>query len=116
MRATVEDFAKVFSVVREQITRVLVDRPPSQEVFKDRIAALTYAEITDLWQQERTSREKWESRSRPIMELRQQIEQEILELIQQQRLGFLTEGTRFSKYTNRGVIILKSLRIFNFDD
>jgi engulfment/cell motility protein 1 len=104
MRATVEDFAKVFSVVREQITRVLAGRPPSQEIFKERIAALTYAEITDLWQQERTSREKWESRSRPIMELRQQIEPEILELIQQQRLGFLTEGTRFSKYTNRGVI------------
>ena len=104
MRATVEDFAKVFSVVREQITRVLVGRPPSQEVFKERIGALTYAEITDLWQQERTSREKWESRSRPIMELRQQIEPEIVELIQQQRLGFLTEGTRFSKYTNRGVM------------
>nr|SVE85367.1 EOG090X02BW [Daphnia pulicaria] len=102
MRATVEDFAKVFSVVREQITRVLAGHPPSQEIFKERIAALTYAEITDLWQQERTSREKWESRSRPIMELRQQIEPEILELIQQQRLGFLTEGTRFSKYTNRG--------------
>nr|CAG4649148.1 EOG090X02BW [Scapholeberis mucronata]SVE93490.1 EOG090X02BW [Scapholeberis mucronata] len=102
MRATVEDFAKVFSVVREQITRVLAGRPPTQEVFKEKIAALTYAEITDLWQQERTSREKWESKSRPIMELRQQIEPEILELIQQQRLGYLTEGTRFSKYTNRG--------------
>nr|CAG4635993.1 EOG090X02BW [Eubosmina coregoni]SVE69673.1 EOG090X02BW [Eubosmina coregoni] len=99
MRATVEDFAKVFSVVREQITRVLTSRPPSLEAFKDRIAALTYAEITELWQQERTSREKWESRSRPILELRVQIQPEILELIQQQRLGYLTEGTRFSKYT-----------------
>ena len=103
MRATVQDFAKVFSVVREQITRVLSARPSTQEVFKERIAALTYAEITDLWQQERTSREKFESKSRPIMELRQQIEPEISELIQQQRLGYLTEGTRFSKYTNRGV-------------
>lgn len=114
MRATVEDFAKVFSVVREQITRILASRPATQEIFKEKIAALTYAEITELWQQERTSREKWESRSRPIMELRQQIEPEILELIQQQRLGYLTEGTRFSKYTNRGVnatnIIIKSLK------
>lgn len=117
MRATVEDFAKVFSVVREQISRVLVGRPVTQEIFKERIAALTYAEITDLWQQERTSREKWESRSRPIMELRQQIEPEIIELIQQQRLGFLTEGTRFSKYTNRGVIrfiIQQSLLLLTF--
>ena len=99
MRATVDDFPKVFSVVREQITRVLASKPPSLEAFKDRIAALTYAEITELWQQERTSREKWESRSRPILELRVQIQPEILELIQQQRLGYLTEGTRFSKYT-----------------
>ena len=103
MRATLEDFTKVFSVVREQITRVLVDRPASQEAFKDRIAALTYAEITDLWQQERNSREQWESRSRPIMELRTQIEPEIQELIQQQRLGYLTEGTRFTKYSKGGV-------------
>lgn len=106
MRATVEDFTKVFSVVREQITRVLAMQPPSQEAFKDKIALLTYAEITELWQQERNTREQWESRSRPIMELRQQIEPEILELIQQQRLGYLTEGTRFSKYTNRGVMNL----------
>ena len=107
MRATVEDFTKVFSVVREQITRVLASNPATQEAFKDKIAQLTYAEITELWQQERNSREQWESRSRPIMELRQQIEPEILELIQQQRLGYLTEGTRFSKYnTNRGVNIL----------
>lgn len=102
MRATVEDFTKVFSVVREQITRVLSSKPSTQEIFRDMISTLTYAEITDLWQKERTSREKWESRSRPIMELRDQITPEILELIQDHRLNFLKEGTRFNKYSHRG--------------
>ena len=104
MRATVEDFTKVFSVVREQITRVLSSKPSTQEIFRDMISTLTYAEITDLWQKERTSREKWESRSRPIMELRDQITPEILELIQDHRLNFLKEGTRFNKYSHRGVM------------
>lgn len=105
MRATVEDLDKVFSVVREQITRALASLPGSLEAFKSKIGQLTYAEITELWQQERTSREKWESRSRPIMELREQIQPEMIELIQQQRLGYLTEGTRFNKYSNRGVTL-----------
>jgi engulfment/cell motility protein 1 len=63
---------------------------------------LTYSEITNLWQQERTSREEWESHARPIVELKEQIKPEIMELIQQQRLGFLVEGTRFTKYSMRG--------------
>jgi len=63
---------------------------------------LTYSEITNLWQQERTSREEWESHARPIVELKEQITPEIMELIQQQRLAFLVEGTRFTKYSMRG--------------
>nr|CAG4638298.1 EOG090X02BW [Cyclestheria hislopi] len=104
MRATVEDFDKVFSVVREQISRALNFKSTSIEEFKKKISGLTYAEITELWQKERTSREAWESRSRPIMELREQITPEILELVQQQRLNYLTEGTRFNKYSSRGRI------------
>ncbi|GLV39999.1 Ced-12 [Carabus blaptoides fortunei] len=102
MRATTEDFVKVFSVVREQMTRALSSQPSSLDLFKVRLQALTYSEITNLWQQERTSREEWESHARPIVELKEQITPEILDLIQQQRLGFLVEGTRFTKYSMRG--------------
>lgn len=102
MRATTEDFVKVFSVVREQITRALSAQPASLDLFKARLQTLTYSEITNLWQQERTSREEWESHARPIVELKEQITPEILDLIQQQRLGFLVEGTRFTKYSMRG--------------
>lgn len=104
MRATTEDFVKVFSVVREQITRALATQPPGFDKFKQKLQLLTYSEITNLWQQERTSREEWESHARPIVELKEQITPEILDLIQQQRLGILVEGTRFTKYSNRGRI------------
>lgn len=102
MRATTEDFVKVFSVVREQITRALVSQPTSLDKFRTKLQVLTYSEITNLWQQERTSREEWESHARPIVELKEQITPEIMELIQQQRLAFLVEGTRFTKYSMRG--------------
>ncbi|KAK3927842.1 Engulfment and cell motility protein 1 [Frankliniella fusca] len=102
MRATKEDFVKVFSVVKEQITRALAGQPLSLEKFRGLLHVLTYSEITNLWQQERTNREEWESHARPIVELREQIKPEIIELIQQQRYGFLAEGTRFTKYSPRG--------------
>ncbi|KAL3275269.1 hypothetical protein HHI36_020038 [Cryptolaemus montrouzieri] len=102
MRATSEDFCKVASVVREQIVRALADTPSSLDQLKARLQTLTYSEITQLWQLERTSREEWESHARPIVELREQITPDIVSLIQQQRLAFLVEGTRFTKYSTRG--------------
>ncbi|GIX74686.1 engulfment and cell motility protein 1 [Caerostris extrusa] len=77
MRASIEDFSKVISVVREQITRALnTDPPPATlEKFKQKLATLTYNEITNLWQKERSNREEWESHARPIVELREQITQ-----------------------------------------
>lgn len=128
MRASTEDFVKVmmnqqkfvicyyiisilknlifqvFSVVREQITRALASQPAAMDKFKNKLSMLTYSEITNLWQQERTNREEWESHARPIMQLKEMITPEIMDLIQQQRLGFLVEGTRFTKYSSRGQV------------
>ena len=42
--------------------------------------------------------------ARPIVELREQITPEMLELIQKQRLIYMVEGTRFTKYTARGQV------------
>lgn len=99
MRATNEDFYKVFSVVREQIQRTLKVRPTSLEDFKTKIQALTYANITALRQQERTSKEECESTASAIVALKEKISPEIVSLIRQQRLNYLVEGTRFSKYS-----------------
>ena len=103
MRANAnEDFAKVFSVVREQIERSLKNRPRNLDDFKMKINHYTYAMITSLRQQERTSKEECESTASAIVSLKEKISPEIMELIKEQRLGYLVEGSRFSKYT-RGV-------------
>ncbi|XP_065078096.1 engulfment and cell motility protein 1 [Ochlerotatus camptorhynchus] len=99
MRATTEDFVKVFSVVREQITRSITGRPASLEDFKAKIHTFTYNTITTLRQQERTSREECESTASAIVSLKEKITPEIMSLIKEQRLGYLVVGTRFSKYT-----------------
>lgn len=114
MRATTEDFVKVFSVVREQITRAMIRKPNNFDKFKIELQQLPYSKITNLWQQERTNREEWESHAKPIVELRELITPEILELIQQQRLGFLVEGTRFTKYSTRGQVNIFYLFVFEF--
>lgn len=104
MRATHEDFEKVFSVVREQIQRSLKEpnKPNNLDNFKTKIQSLTYTNITALRQQERSSKEEWESSASAIVSLKEKITPEIIALIKSQRLGYLVEGTRFSKYS-RGV-------------
>ncbi|XP_056649056.1 engulfment and cell motility protein 1 [Diorhabda sublineata] len=102
MRATAEDFQKVASVGQEQIVRALETTPASLDQFKSKLHMLTYNEITQLWQLERNTREEWESHAKPVVELREQITPDIMGLIKQQRLAFLVEGTRFTKYSPRG--------------
>ncbi|CAH1105711.1 unnamed protein product [Psylliodes chrysocephalus] len=102
MRATAEDFQKVASVGQEQIVRALETTPASLDQLKIKLHTLTYNEITQLWQSERNTREEWESHARPVVELREQITPDIMGLIKQQRLAFLVEGTRFTKYSPRG--------------
>lgn len=102
MRATSEDHDKVLSVVREQITRSLKLRPSNFDDFKAKINTMTYATITTLRQQERTSKEECESTASAIVSLKEKITPEVMALIKAQRLGYLVEGSRFSKYS-RGV-------------
>lgn len=102
MRATAEDFQKVLSVVREQINRTLKIRPENLEDFRFKIGQLNYQAITNLRQQERTSKEECESTAFAIVKLKEKISPEVILLIKQQRLAYLVEGTRFSKYS-RGV-------------
>lgn len=92
MRATAEDFQKVFSVVREQITRTLKLRPDNLDDFRAKIALLTYQTITNLRQQERTSKEECDSTASAIVKLKEKISPHILDLIKQQRLAYLVEG------------------------
>ncbi|XP_041375844.1 engulfment and cell motility protein 1-like [Gigantopelta aegis] len=102
MRATSEDFQKVLGVVKEQITRALEIHPSTFDALRNRLYQLTYSEIIKIWEMERQSKEEWESQAKPIIELREQITPEIVDLIKQQRFNQMIEGTRFQQYNNRG--------------
>uniref|UniRef100_A0A8C4SWM3 Engulfment and cell motility 1 (ced-12 homolog, C. elegans) n=1 Tax=Erpetoichthys calabaricus TaxID=27687 RepID=A0A8C4SWM3_ERPCA len=99
MRATSEDFNKVMQVVREQIMRALTTKPNSLDQFKGKLQNLSYTEILKIRQSERMNQEDFQSR--PIIELREKIQPEIMELIKQQRLNRLCEGTCFRKISSR---------------
>ncbi|XP_076878169.1 engulfment and cell motility protein 3 isoform X1 [Brachyhypopomus gauderio] len=99
MRATQEDFDKVMQVVREQITRTLSSKPTSLELFKNKVNALNYSEILKLRQTERLHQE--ETLAPPVLELKERLKPELLELIRQQRLNRLCHGTMFRKISTR---------------
>uniref|UniRef100_A0A8C7QCB0 Engulfment and cell motility 3 n=1 Tax=Oncorhynchus mykiss TaxID=8022 RepID=A0A8C7QCB0_ONCMY len=99
MRATQEDFDKVMQVVREQITRTLSSKPTSLELFKNKVNALNYSEILKLRQTERLHQE--ETLAPPVLELKERLRPELLELIRQQRLNRLCQGTLFRKISSR---------------
>uniref|UniRef100_G3PL02 Engulfment and cell motility 3 n=1 Tax=Gasterosteus aculeatus aculeatus TaxID=481459 RepID=G3PL02_GASAC len=96
MRATQEDFDKVMQVVREQITRTLSSKPTSLELFKNKVNALNYSEILKLRQTERRN-----ARDFLHSELKERLKPELLELIRQQRLNRLCQGTMFRKISSR---------------
>ncbi|XP_041123381.1 engulfment and cell motility protein 3 isoform X2 [Polyodon spathula] len=99
MRATQEDFDKVMQVVREQITRTLSSKPTSLDLFKNKVNALNYSEILKLRQNERLHQE--ETLAPPVLELKERLKPELLELIRQQRLNRLCHGTLFRKISSR---------------
>ncbi|XP_061421829.1 engulfment and cell motility protein 2-like isoform X2 [Lethenteron reissneri] len=101
MRATSEDFGKVMQVVREQIVRALVARPKSLDQFRNKLQSLSYTEILKIRQTERMSQEEGDSHTAPIVELREKLQPEILDLIRKQRLNRLCEGTLFRKISSR---------------
>ncbi|KAL8165620.1 UNVERIFIED_CONTAM: Engulfment and cell motility protein 1 [Gekko kuhli] len=90
---------EVMQVVKEQIMRALTTKPSSLDQFKSKLQNLSYAEILKIRQSERMNQEDFQSR--PILELKEKIQPEILELIKQQRLNRLVEGTCFRKLNSR---------------
>lgn len=104
MRATTADFPKVLEVVREQVTRALSTHSSSFESFRNKVFTLTYTEILKLLENERRIKEEFESQTRPVVELRKKLVPEILNVVRQQRLNFLVEGTCFPKYSRNGRI------------
>ena len=103
MRATLQDFDKVFSVFKQQLIEAFKnDDLASFDVLKKRLSNLSYNEIINIWQKEKISKKEWENNTQSISELKQIIKPELVGLIKQQRIQFLTEGTKFVKYIAKG--------------
>jgi len=104
MRATREDFTKVFDVVKEQIESSLMpdksqERPKTFDAFRSNVKS--YGEISRRWQSDAKSRDAW-NKSAPVAELKMHLAPEIEDLIRQQRGNFMVEGTRFHRYKKTG--------------
>ncbi|XP_069595772.1 engulfment and cell motility protein 3 isoform X10 [Ranitomeya imitator] len=89
----------VMHVVKDQISRTLSHAPTSLEFFRTKISSLNYSEILRRRQEERLNQD--EALSPPVMDLRKQIQPELLNLIRQHRLHYLCEGTKFRKVSSR---------------
>jgi len=101
MRATREDFTKVFDVVREQIEKALLSKtkPKTFDEFKSKVKS--YSDIAKKWQKDAQDKDPW-SDSKPVQVLKEHLREEIDELVQQQRYNFMVEGTRFPRYKKDG--------------
>ena len=103
MRATRQDFGKVFDVVREQLETSLMsekhERPKTFDQFKANVKS--YAEISKKWQNDAKNRDTWD-KNKSVLELRNHLEPEIKDLIRQQRANFMVEGTRFLRNKKTG--------------
>ena len=95
MAAIKDDFDKVMSVVQDQIILTLRGRPPSLDAFKQKLAALPYSEISKIREQEWENQESFASKATPVVELQHEITPEIIDLIKEQRLTYLRDGTVF---------------------
>ncbi|XP_065065282.1 engulfment and cell motility protein 2-like isoform X2 [Rhopilema esculentum] len=102
MRATSRDFSRVMSVVKEQIVRVLNEKPETIEIFKNKVFGLSYQQVLKLMQQEFQERNILDSQSRPVVELREKVLPDIKSLVRQQRLAQLVEGQLFHRVLSRG--------------
>jgi len=106
MRATREDFRKVFDVVKEQIEKALQCKtncgPKTFDEFKNKVKS--YSDIAKKWHQDANTKDPWKE-SEPVKVLKEHLGVEIDELIQQQRCNFMVEGTRFQRLKKNGEVM-----------
>ena len=105
MRAGIMDLEKVTAVVTKQITTVLqsqdINTLTSAEGLKTRLFELSYKKITEAEEQSQLLDEAV-LKSRPVQDLRSKIRPEIIELVKQERLHHLVQGTAFPKIGRKG--------------
>ncbi|PSN39891.1 hypothetical protein C0J52_07938 [Blattella germanica] len=109
MRArTLGDQEKVMRVVRRQLREALELKPVSLDHLDDHLRRFPYSIIAEIWQKERDEKEKRNlEHLPPILQLKEERTEHILDLIEQQRINILLKGTKFPRYTARGQRVKK---------
>ncbi|KAI6655930.1 Engulfment and cell motility protein 1 [Oopsacas minuta] len=97
MRATPIDFEKVMSVVQKQIDMVMRDPEVSSlDSYRRKIMQLNYSQILKQLDIEKEHQDANIFKAKPVMELRDRLQPQILDLIKRQRLNQLVKGESFS--------------------
>ena len=118
MNAIMDDFEKVMGVVQDQIVLALKEQPPSLDAFKQKL--LPYSEILKIRQQELIDREEEDAQAKPVVELLVEVKPLIIDMIKQQRLAFLKEGTVFSGLRKKNAKwfcrLSPDMKVFHYGD
>lgn len=101
MKACYVDFPKVMSVVEEQIRQALELKPANMDIFWQQVQTrFAYANIKELRKLQRVSVDENNSQAQAVLDLKQQLTADVVELIKQQRLNFMVKG---GKLLNRNL-------------
>ena len=97
MRATPIDFDKVMSVVQKQIEMVMRDHEvSSMDSYRRKIMQLNYSQILKQLDIEKEHQDANIFKAKPVIELKDRLQPQILDLIKTQRLNQLVKGESFS--------------------
>ena len=92
-------------VLQRQIKEALDLKPATLDQLNEHFRKFPYSVITKMWQSELEEKEKWKlTHLPPILQLKKERSDEVLLLIQQQRINTLLRGAKFPKYTARGQV------------
>jgi hypothetical protein len=88
-------------------------KPAILDELNKHFRKFSYSKIAKMWQSELEEKEKWKlTHLPPILELKKERSDEVLVLIQQQRINTLLRGAKFPKYTARGQVCARNSYIF----
>ena len=112
MRATPIDFEKVMSVVQKQVDTVVRDQEVSSiDSYRRKIMQLNYSQILKQLDIEKEHQDANIFRAKPVMELKERLRPQIVDLIRTQRLNQMVKGESFTdlKKSKKNTIIFCKL-------
>lgn len=105
IHATSADMPIVENFLKEKLQKTLSSSIATQsfECFRKELSKITYAEINRRWNEERDKRDRQKEELAVIKELKALLKPEMVDIVRQHRINYLVRGTRFDKYTHKGV-------------